>query len=392
MSGTTQNSDVLIIGGGIAGLTLALALARRGVPCHVFEQAAEFTEVGAGLQLSPNAFRRLEALGLGDLLRATCQMPSSILIRDGVSGRRINQIPLGAEASARYGAPYMVLARHDLQTILLTAAAAEPLITISPGKRLTHIRQDGRTLTAMMEDESRYDGGLLVGADGVWSRARHLINRNAVPVQTGFIAWRALVKAETVNQRFLSDATQVWLGPNAHLVAYRVADGGMVNLVAVTKGVAQQRSWADELPAEQLFEELRGWERPLRQAVMGIEGWSAWPLMLLKPFSPWHKGRALLIGDAAHAIVPFLAQGAAMAIEDAVLLAEMIGARGLEDGSLPAAFEAQRYKRCRRVLSKSMFNAQFYHAGGPLRPVRNFVLGSMPAKGLLRQYDWLYSG
>ncbi len=392
MSGTNQNLPVLIIGGGVGGLTLALSLARGGVASHVFEQAEVFTDIGAGLQLSPNAFRRLQALGLDGALRAKGALPSCISITDALTGRAINQIPLGGFAGARYGALYMVMARRDLQSILLEAVKSEPLVTISTNKRLTHIRQDGRSMTAIMEDESRHDGALLVGADGVWSRVRHLINREAVPLETGFLAWRAMINKAEAPGRFCSGDTRVWLGPDAHLVCYTVSGGEVVNLVAVTKGSALQRSWGEDLPSEQLFEELRGWERPLRQAVMSVGGWQAWPLMLLKPFKPWHKGRAVLIGDAAHAVVPFLAQGAAMAIEDAVLLAEMISQRGVADGSLFADFESQRFRRCRRVLSKSMFNAQFYHAKGALRPLRNVILGTLPPRVMLRQYDWLYEG
>lgn len=387
-----QTSPILIIGGGIGGLTLALAMARRGIACQLFEQAEAFTEVGAGLQLSPNAVRRLEALGLGAGLAAEATIPPQISIYDGLDGKALTKLPLGAAATARYGAAYRVMARPDLLSLLLTAIEAEPLVTLTLGKKLTHLYQDGKKIEARMEDESAYEGALLVGADGVWSRVRTLINRAATPSQTGYIAWRALIDPHHADALLTSADTSVYLGPDAHLVCYRVAGGDKINLVAVTKGEALQRSWSEELPPERLYEELRGWHAPLRRAVMAVQGWQAWPLMLLKPFQPWHKGRAVLMGDAAHAIVPFLAQGAAMAIEDAVSLAALIAEHEGDAAKIFPAFEAARFQRCQRVLSKSIYNSHFYHAKGMLRGVRNGMLKYAPPRLLMRQYDWLYEG
>lgn len=395
-----QTSPILIIGGGIGGLSLALALAKRGVASHVFEQADAFSEVGAGLQLSPNAVRRLKSFGfdlITDLNSADSKatQPEKITIYDSTSGAEVSHIPLGAFAEARYGAPYLVMARPDLLDLMVEAASNEPLIELSTSKRLIHIYQDGNKVTATMEDESAYEGALMVAADGVWSRVRTLINRESTPQQTGLIAWRALIDKAAAPPRLSGADTSVFLGPGAHLVQYRVSGGNKVNLVAVTKGEARQRSWAEVLPAELLYEEIRCWHKPLRQEIMKIKDWQAWPLMLLKPFQPWSKGRVVLLGDAAHAIVPFLAQGAAMAIEDAHLLADLIA--NLEDResrqnveTLFSIYEATRYKRCQRVLSKSIYNLQFYHAGGFLRPVRNGMLRLASPRMLLRQYDWLY--
>lgn len=394
--GALQTSPILIIGGGVGGLTLALSLAKRGVACQVFEQSAEFSEFGAGIQLSPNAIRRLKLLGLEEKLAAFATAPDKINIHDSIDGAELSHIPLGAMAEARYGAPYRVIARQHLISLLLEAVSDEPLVELFTSKRLLHLFQDGQSLVkAVMEDESVYEGALLIGADGVWSRVRTLLNRQITPTQTGLIAWRALLPLQEAPALLSKADTNVWLGPAAHLVQYRVAGGEKINLVAVTKGEARPRSWAEDLPAELLFEQIRGWHKPLRRAVMEVGGWQAWPLMLLKPFRPWFKGRAVLMGDACHAIVPFLAQGAAMAIEDAVLLADLIA--NCEDINREDArdillthYEAERYRRCRRVLSKSIYNLQFYHAKGTLRHVRNGMLRFTPPKFLLRQYDWLY--
>lgn len=406
---------VLIIGGGIGGLCFALELAQRNIACAIFEQSSQFDEVGAGLQLSPNAVRRLRALGLGVALETVLCAPSKIVIHDAVSAATLNEIPLGRTVEERYGAPYWVVARQDLHSILLSALEAMDCVTLHSSKKFIKYSQTADQVTAHMADDSSYKGSLLVGADGVWSRVRHVMDPQHLPTETGFIAWRALINAETAPTLFRAPYTQVWLGPNSHLVQYRVSGGDQINLVAVTKGSALAKSWSDELPKEMLFENIRGFDKSVRRAVMSVENWIAWPLVLLQPFSPWHKGRVVLLGDAAHAVVPFLAQGAAMAIEDAALLGELIGSyyknfsqNGTASGAsisfartdlalneitdLCSTYHEKRFSRCKRVLSKSLFQSQVYHAVSYAAKIRNAGLKATPSSLLLRQYDWLYRG
>ena len=383
---------ILIVGGGIGGLSLALALGRADIPAVVLEQADDFSDIGAGLQLSPNAVRRLETLGLRSSLEGLASQPDRIQLYDGVDGAALNEVPLGDIALARYGAPYWVMARKDLQTSLLEAVRSCASVEVQTGQKFVDYQQNETGVTAEMASGARVEGALLVGADGIWSRVRHMISPEAVPQRTGFVAWRALLSKDDAPVLFSSSNTRAWLGPDAHVVAYRVAGGDMVNLVAVTKGEAQQRSWDEALPRDALFEQLRPWHKSVRGAVMEVADWRAWPLMVLKPFRPWHKRRLLVMGDAAHAVVPFLAQGAALAIEDAVVLGDLIETH--QDGlqKVPALFEEQRYRRCLRVFSKSIYNGQIYHAHGISRRVRNFGLKRLPSRWLLRQYDWVYQG
>ncbi len=387
-------SPILIIGGGIGGLTLALELAKRNIACQVFEQAAEFSEVGAGLQLSPNAVRRLETLGLGTALSIAACTPPKIMIGDAVSKQHLNEIHLGVNAQERYKAPYMVIARRDLQSILLEALKAYECVELICNKKFITYSQNAHQITAEMTDGSHYQGRLLVGADGVWSRVRHMFAPDQKPRQTGFMAWRAMMNASDAPSLFTSPDVNAWLGPNSHLVHYRVCAGEKINLVAVTKGKALEKTWSDDTPKESLFEEIRPFNSTLRQAVMEVPEWTAWPLMILKPFKNWSKGRAVLLGDAAHAIVPFLAQGAAMAIEDASclgsLIAEMKDAQKDNHLTLYDSYKNKRFRRCQRVLSKSIYQAQFYHAAGRLVKIRNGGLKMLPSSLLLRQYDWLY--
>ncbi len=391
MSGLSDQLPVLIIGGGIGGLCLALELGRRNISVCVFEQAQDFSEFGAGLQLSPNAVRRLKALEIASALDPLAGKPTKIVIHDGLDGKALNEIPLGDQAIERYGDPYWVMARKDLQAVLLAAVKAQPSIEIYTDHKFITYSQDETSITAEMENGQRFEGRLLVGADGIWSRVRQMIDKQAVPSSTGYIAWRALVDDDKVTALFDAYFTQVWLGPDSHLVHYPVSGGRQHNFVAVTKGEARPRSWAEALPKEQLFEQLRPWHKRVRKAVMEIDEWVAWPLMLLRPFEPWHKRRIVLLGDAAHAVVPFLSQGAAMAIEDAALLGGLIEQHHDELLNVPELYQNQRFTRCKKVLSKSIYNGHVYHAQKSYRSLRNFGLKRMPPSWLLKQYDWLYT-
>lgn len=411
MNATSLNAPVLIIGGGIGGLVLALELAKRNISSQIYEQAEEFSDIGAGLQLSPNAVRRLKNLGLETALGAVISAPDQICLSDGLTNAHLKNIPLGHSVLEKYGAPYWVVARKDLHAILLAALEEYDCVSIHLGKKFINYTQNppvvetNGLIRAHMEDGSTGEGVLLIGADGVWSRVRHMFAPEQTPQQTEMIAWRALIDADTAPQLFKNasdlqnasnlnttgpNSTQVWFGPNSHLVQYRVMGGDKINLVAVTKGKALTKDWVSDLPAEALFEEMRPWNKSIRQAVMAVEGWSAWPLMMLAPFKPWSRGRALLLGDAAHAILPFLAQGAAMAIEDASLLAELIENHPDQPDKIVDTFQAQRFRRCQRVFSKSVYQLQFYHASSYLAHIRNLGVKALPASWMLKQYDWLY--
>lgn len=385
-----EDAPILIIGGGIGGLCFAAALGQKGIACRVLEAREEFSEIGAGVQLSPNAMRRLAGLGLSTALGTVAAAPSSIDIHDAINNKLLNSIPLGGAIETAYKAPYWVCARRDLQEALLGTVESLPSVALCKGEKFVTYTQNGAEITAEMEGGAQHTGALLVGADGLWSRVRQMIAPEAHPRHSGMVAWRVMLPARDVPSALLGGATKVWLGPGAHLVAYRVAGGEAVNLVAISPGKAPQRSWDEALAPEILFEALRPWQAGLRAAVMAVDGWRAWPLMMLAPFHPWHKGRMVLMGDAAHAVLPFLAQGAALAIEDAISLADLIAENRDDLMRVPAVFEAARHNRARRVYYKSIMNGRVYHAGAALRPVRNAALTALPGGLLLRQYGWVY--
>ncbi|MCA1406847.1 FAD-dependent monooxygenase [Ensifer sp. IC3342] len=377
---------VAIVGAGIAGLTTALCLARRGFETEIFEQADSLKEVGAGLQLSPNASRILIELGLLPALEAVWSEPVSIALLDGCSLRSLASVPAGLHARNRWAAPYGVLHRASLQKILLNAVAAEPRCHIHLGCR---IESDPE---AAIDRAMTRRPSAIVGADGIWSRIRTSIP-GAGPVQfSGNIAWRLMVPRAEATALLSDDRVTAFLGSNAHLVAYPIREVGGFNLVAIVGGKAGESVWVGK-DSEERRRELEtafdGWHPKLRVLLTNATAASYWPLCAVGD-GAWHDGtRTILIGDAAHAMTPFAAQGAAMAIEDAWELAHCLA----ESQDVPSAFA--RYDRARRsridrVRKRAAFNRFAYHARGPIRLGRDLVLALKGSESLAADLDWLY--
>ncbi|MQW87196.1 FAD-dependent monooxygenase [Sinorhizobium saheli] len=377
---------VAIVGAGVAGLTTALGLARQGLATEVFEQAGELTEVGAGLQLSPNASRILIELGLGPALEAVWSEPDSISLVDGRSLRPLASVPAGARARERWAAPYGVLHRASLQKILLDAVASEPLCRLHLGYRIE------RDPSEVITEAIRRRPGIIVGADGIWSRMRASIPGAAAVRFSGNIAWRLMLPGAQAAGCLSADPVTAFLAPNAHLVAYPIRESGGFNLVAIVAGKPSDSVWAgrdSEDRRQEFAAAFKDWHPDLRRMLEVAASATYWPLCTVDGGS-WHNGRdTILIGDAAHAMTPFAAQGAAMAIEDARELA-----RCLTDASdIPSAFaryDAARRPRIERVRKRAAFNRFAYHAAGPVRIARNLVLATKGPEALAADLDWLY--
>lgn len=388
---------VLIAGAGIAGLAAALALVRKGHDVRVIEQALALEEVGAGLQLGPNAMRVLDHLGISDAVAAVGQTPHSITMRDGRSAREILKIPLGDAARNRWRAAYATLYRADLVAILADALERAQPGSLRTGVALAGIDngQDGVTVTTQTGETLFAD--LLVGADGIHSMVRkHLFGDDAARF-TGHVAWRALVHIDTADPAAPPAGVGAWLGPRRHAVTYRIRPD-LVNLVAVT----EQTDWREEgwnLPgdANRLRAEFAGWDAIARL----VERASAplrWGLHDRKPMRAWHRDRAVLIGDACHPMLPFLAQGAAMGIEDGYALAELLPPAP-DTPDLEAAltrFFALRQPRTARVQAMARSNGVDFHEGNPLANLAmRLPLGRAAAvrpDAVLARWDWLYGG
>ncbi|MCA1440987.1 FAD-dependent monooxygenase [Ensifer sp. IC4062] len=377
---------VAIVGAGIAGLTTALCLARQGFEAEIFEQADSLKEIGAGLQLSPNASRILIDLGLLPALEAVWSEPDSVALLDGRSLRTLASVPAGSYARKRWAAPYGVLHRTSLQKILLDAVAAEPHCRIHFGCR---VESDAE---AAIDRAMARPPSVIVGADGIWSRTRTSIPGAGAVQFSGNIAWRLMVQSSEATALLSEDRVTAFLGSNAHLVAYPIKEVGGFNLVAIVGGKAGGSVWVGKETEEgrrELATAFAGWHPKLRALLTSATAATYWPLCTVGD-GAWHDGtRTILIGDAAHAMTPFAAQGAAMAIEDGRELALCLA----ESQDVPSAFA--RYDRARRsridrVRKRAAFNRFVYHARGPIRVGRDLVLALKTSESLAADLDWLY--
>jgi salicylate hydroxylase len=383
---------VIIAGAGIAGLTVSLALAEKGWRVSLVERTEQLSEVGAGLQLGANAVRILSELGLAEPLMAAGFAPQAAEVRVAATGKLLLRNPLGAEAQARWGAPYLQISRTDLQFILLNAAKDHPQINLRLGAEVVSVEPDGSTATAILADGERIEGDLVIGADGVRSRLRNALF-GSQPLQfTGQVAWRGLVPAERFSPGLIPPVAAVWTAPAKHFVHYYVCGGRMVNFVGVVERDWREESWTEPGDPAELQADFAGWPEPVRAICAAVEQPFRWALYGRPPMPRWSRGRATLMGDACHPMLPFLAQGAAMAIEDAAVLALELEQNTDVPGALQA-YEQTRLPRATKVQSWSRRNARLFHLPQPASEALfgaaaladRFVPGGAAAR-----FDWLY--
>ncbi|MFN3764124.1 MAG: FAD-dependent monooxygenase [Aliihoeflea sp.] len=371
-----MNGRVLIAGAGIAGLTTALFLARAGFEVEIRERAQSLEPVGAGLQLSPNATRLLDRLDLLFAVQTASVAPEAIELRDARSLKPLAAVALGDFAAKRWGAPYLVIHRGDLQQKLLAAAVQESKISIRFGTEIDPTTQ----------------ADLIIGADGVWSSTRAALPGASRARFSGHVAWRALVEADDdafadLAAHLSPTSVTALLAPSFHLVAYPIRQGKALNLVAIMPGTAGSQDWSQSVADVVPLPNHRA--HTLHDLVAEVRGWTRWPLHDVDPAGYWGDASGFLVGDAAHAMTPYAAQGAAMAIEDGAALAAVLGA----SPDIPAAlarYEAVRRPRLARVAGRARFNRFTWHAAGPVALARNLVLKTRSPERLSADFDWLY--
>jgi salicylate hydroxylase len=395
----TRSRTVVVAGAGIGGLTASLALAAKGFRVLIIETAERLEEAGAGLQLSPNASRILIGLGLHARLSACALVPDAISIMSARHGGEICRLPLGEAATSRAGAPYWVVHRADLQAALLEQVGAHPDIELRLGAAIENATAHTEGVTVNLRGSStdrEKTAWALIGADGVWSALRTRLFPDADPLFSGLIAWRGTIEATQLPHDMTARHVQLWMGPDAHLVAYPMSGGRQINIVAVMPDAWNQPGWSapgDAADIKRRFAQAR-WSELARRMIDAVDGWRKWALFTIPPMAAWHCDAMALLGDAAHAMLPFAAQGAGMAIEDAAVLAQCLGDATNERGDGAAAALARytglRRARVARVQKLAQLNGRIYHLGGAAALARDLAIRTMGPQRMLARQDWIY--
>lgn len=383
---------VLVCGGGIGGLAAALVLARQGHRVEVFEQSDAFREIGAGIQIGPNAFRMFEHLGLTGAIDHVAYYPGNLYMRDVRTGEVVTRLPVSATAQGTFGYPYGVIYRVDLHAALLEACAAQPSVGLYTRAKLEHFTQDANSVTVTLADGRRFQGAALIGADGLWSTVRQQIVADGAPRVSGHVAYRAVLPASEVPKHLFSPDVVLWGGEKTHLVHYPLRRGELFNLVAVFHSGLYEEGWNVFGDPHELHERFADAVGPVRELLGKIETWKMWVLCDREPVKEWSRGRVTLLGDAAHPMLQYLAQGACMAIEDAVVLgAALERSRGDFAGAF-LEYQRVRYLRTARVQLTSRFYGDIYHASGVTRELRNRLFQSGTESAGFAGLKWLYEG
>jgi 3-hydroxybenzoate 6-monooxygenase len=389
----TSTDSVLVVGGGIGGLATALSVARHGRQVRVLERADEFGEIGAGLQLGPNASRALAALGVLDDIRPRAVAPRQAVMRDAIDGTVLTTLELGFEFEARYGYPYLVLHRVDLLDALLAKCRSHDLVTLENGRHVTdvRVRADGANVTC--SDGSTYETEALIGADGLHSTLRRKIVED-VAVCSGYAAYRGTVPMAETKRTVATDEVTLWVGPGIHVIQYPLLGGELCNQVAVFRskryeaGHTQPGEWGG---SNELDDAFAGACEPVRAAVARISRKRFWPMFDRCPAPFWINGRLLLTGDAAHPMLQYLGQGACQALEDAVELGYRLERNSTDIDTAYREFQEARLPRTAQCQTNARPWGELWHADDPLTVgLRNRLL-SQRTPDDYTELDWLYA-
>src|SRR4051794_5992873 len=388
---------IFVAGAGIGGLTASLALAARGFRVVILEKSERLEEIGAGLQLSPNASRVLVALGLQPRLAGRAVTPEAISLMSVRSGGEVARLQLG-QAARSAGAPYWVMHRADLQAALQAEVNEHHDIELRLGCQFEDVATHAKGLTVVHRSGMTRQQDLalaLIGADGIWSAVRHHLFPDVQPQFSGLIAWRGTLDATQLPREYTAPRVQLWMGPNAHLVAYPISGARQINVVAVVPGTWNRPGWSAPGAANEIKDAFSPrWPAGARMLIGAVDDWRKWALFTVPDRCSWNDGAIALLGDAVHAMLPFAAQGAAMAIEDAAVLAGCLSQSAGENvAAIPAAL--QRYGRLRRarvlrVQRTARRQGRIYHLTGLMALARDLAIRTMGAKHMLARQDWIY--
>ena len=390
-----MKKQILIAGGGIGGMAAALACSRSGWPVVVMERAREFAEVGAGIQMGPNVVRRLHAWGLEQALNEVAAFPEMLRVRSADSGDVLGCLRLGERTRTLYGAPYATVHRADIHQLLIKAVQQQGNVELCLGHWLESFVDTGSAVQVKVLDGPELEGQALIGADGLWSAVRHHLLNDAEPRVTGHLAYRALIPQRDLPAFLRTQQVTVWLGPNLHVVQYPVRRGHWLNLVAIVPGQVDTDvdDWDHATHARDLQATMAGACTRLQDLISAIDNWRLWALCDRAPMTGAHqhaKGAVALLGDAAHPMRPYMAQGAGMAIEDATCLQSVLSLPDRPMAERLQDYAQQRWRRNARVQSRSIRNGHLFHAKGLLRWGRDASMGLLGER--LLDVPWLYRG
>ncbi len=385
------NSEFIIAGGGIGGLATALGLARQGFPSIVLEKASRFGEIGAGIQLGPNAFHCFDFLGVGEAARRTAVYIDQLRLMDAISGQEISHIPLDQNFRERYGNPYAVVHRGDLHAVLLQACEKSELITLRVESDVNGYRRQKDWVEVLLKNDEPVVGKALIGADGLWSNIRKQVVGDDPPRVSGHTTYRSVIPVDQMPENVRWNAAALWAGPKCHIVHYPLSGWKYFNLVVTYHNEAPEPVAGQPVSREEV---IRGFEHihPVPRSIIDIAAdWKQWVLCDRDPVTSWTDGNVALLGDAAHPMMQYMAQGACMAMEDAVCLGRQLALHQGDPIPAFAGYESLRVTRTARVvLASRAMGDHVYHPDGAHALVRNSILGNWSAEEYYHRLDWLY--
>ena len=383
---------ILLAGGGIGGLAAALALAQKGIASLVLEKASKLGEIGAGIQLGPNAFHCFDRLGVGAAARAMAVYIDSLRLMDALADGEITHIDLGETFRARFGNPYAVVHRGDLHGVLLKACRDHALIDLRTSAEVVGYDQDGSSVTARLATGEAVRGRALIGADGLWSHVRRQVAGDGAPRVSGHTTYRSVIPTEQMPEDLRWNAATLWAGPKCHIVHYPLSGWKVFNLVVTYHNHAPEPVSGKPVPVEEVRKGFGHVCARAQNIIRHGTDWHMWVLCDRDPIDAWVDGRVALLGDAAHPMLQYMAQGACMAMEDAVCLADSLSRHEALDAGL-ATYRDRRVLRTARVqlMSRAMGD-HVYHPAGPHAALRNALMSAKTQDQWLDTLEWLYGG
>lgn len=387
-----QNQKVILIGGGIGGMTAALALAKKNIPVQVLEQAPYFRESGAGIMLCPNVFKVYDYLEVAEQVKEISFFPEELIYADGVNGFEFLKIPMGKTVEKRFQFPYGSVHREEFLRVLVAECRKYPLIELVTSARIVEVKEENGKVHAFAEDGKKFSGDALVGCDGLWSMIRPYILDNQRPRPSGHITHRGMINSEKLPSHLRKKCVYHWDRPGGHMVFYPIGTKGLYNIVAVYQSKKTETAEQPEGDPEELFASFAGSQPEILELLQFVDTSKKWMLYDREPSRIWSKGKMTLLGDAAHPTQPHLTQGAGMAIEDAVVLAEKISTSGGDYAKAFQKYQEARYLRTAHVQIFSKFYGELHHIDGIAKELKNSLISKRSQEENFTWLSEIYSG